>query len=242
MAMITQDTVLRGGDVSVKRTPMARWNDHTFEVSPSIVRGFTDMKIKGGSDTKAKTGGKQKYVKRVSGSAREISMSILLHAYLGISDVCAEAMSFVEEATAGEKDYFYLGEAKLVPAKMMLTSAEVVEIVHYPGQGSKWISCKINVTFKQAAKSGGKGKGKKKKKKKGKGGSGGGSGGSKIRRSGGGGTSIAEQMSRSKTGTLSHAHQAPAYWVKHTNAVNKSASRASASSKNKWGGRYGTGK
>jgi len=237
MATITQGTVLSGSDTG-SRTPMAQWNGHTFDVSPSIIRGFTDMKIKGGSDTKTKTKNKQKYVKREAGSVSEISMAINLHAYLGIDDVYAEAMGFVEEANAGAKDYFYLGSAKLFPAKMMLTSAEVIEIVHFPGQGRRWISCKVNVTFKQASKSG---KASKKKKKKGKGGSGSGSGGSKIRRSGGG-TSIAEQLARSRSGTLSHAHQAPAYWVKHTTAINKSASRTSAATKNKYPGYFGTGK
>lgn len=237
MATITQGTVLSGSDTG-SRTPMAQWNGHTFDVSPSIIRGFTDMKIKGGSDTKTKTKNKQKYVKREAGSVSEISMAINLHAYLGIDDVYAEAMGFVEEANAGAKDYFYLGSAKLFPAKMMLTSAEVIEIVHFPGQGRRWISCKVNVTFKQASKSG-KASKKKKKKKNGKGKSGGSSSGSsKIRRSGGG-VSVAEQLARSRTGTVSHARS----WNSMTKKVaelNKNASRTSAATKNKFGGRFGT--
>jgi len=129
--------------------PIGKWGGHVFTVSPSLVRGFTDLKIKGGCETNEKNRSKQKYYVRKYGNAREVSMTIGLNAYLGISDVQNEAMAFVDEATAGKCDYFYLGERKLFSSTMRLVSAEVAEIAHFPGKGNVWISCKINVTFKQ---------------------------------------------------------------------------------------------
>lgn len=129
--------------------PIGKWGGHVFTVSPSLVRGFTDLKIKGSCETNEKNGSKQKYYVRKYGNAREVSMTIGLNAYLGISDVQNEAMAFVDEATAGKSDYFYLGERKLFTSAMRLVNAEVAEIAHFPGKGNVWISCKINVTFKQ---------------------------------------------------------------------------------------------
>lgn len=131
---------------------IANWNGHTFEVSPSLIRGFTDMTIKGACETTDKNSDKQKYVERKYGEIPEISMTVGLNAQTGVTNVFKEALEFVQEATEGATAYFYMGSSKLLPAKMMLTQAEVVEIVHMPGQGAKWISCNVKLTFKQGAK------------------------------------------------------------------------------------------
>ena len=131
---------------------IANWNGHTFEVSPSLIRGFTDMTIKGACETTDKNSDKQKYVERKYGEIPEISMTVGLNAQTGVTNVFKEALEFVQEATEGATAYFYMGSSKLLPAKMMLTQAEVVEIVHMPGQGAKWISCNVKLTFKQGTK------------------------------------------------------------------------------------------
>lgn len=216
MPNITQITVL-DGSTSPAHTPMASWNGHVFDVSSSVVRGFSDMKIKAGSETKNKTASKQKYVARKAGSVREITMSIILHAYLGIPDVYSEAVDFLADANNGESDYFYLGDAKLFSAKMMLTSAEVIEIVHYPGQGNKWISCKINVTFKQGSKNKKKSKSKKKS---------GGSGGKKK----GGKKNGSKSWLRRTGDSIKDAKKK----LEEVNQTNKNASRVSGAGKGKY--------
>ena len=146
---------------------IANWNGHTFEVSPHLIRGFTDMSIKAGCETTDKNSGKQKYVERKYGEIPEISMTVGLSAQTGVTNVFKEAMEFVEEATEGATAYFYLGSSKLLPGKMMLTNAEVGDIVHMPGKGATWISCDVKLTFKRGSGS-----------SSGEGGSSGGGGGS----------------------------------------------------------------
>lgn len=40
------------------------WNGHSFTVSPTLIRGFTGLTIKGSSETEDKTSNSQKYVSR----------------------------------------------------------------------------------------------------------------------------------------------------------------------------------
>ena len=148
---------------------MANWNGHTFEVGADLIRSFEDLTIKGSCETEDKKKSKQGYVKRKQGQPREISFNLPLSALLGVTDVRSEAMAYVNEASNGETAYFYIGTKKLIKAKVMLTSAEISEVVTMPGKGEKWISCVVKMTFKQATQDndGGSssGSGKKKKKK-----------------------------------------------------------------------------
>lgn len=131
---------------------IANWNGHTFEISPSLIRGFTDLSIEGGCETTTKNSSKQKYEERKYGESPTISMKVQLNAQLGVTDVRAEAMEFVHEATEGACAYFYLGTAKLFPAKLILTKASISQIVHLPLSGDTWISCDVQLTFKQGTK------------------------------------------------------------------------------------------
>lgn len=131
---------------------IANWNGHTFEVSPSLIRGFSDLKIDGGCETTTKNSSKQKYEERKYGESPTISMTVHLNAQLGVTDVYSEAMELLAEATEGACDYFYLGSSKLVPAKLILTKASIAEIVHLPMSGDTWISCDVQLTFKQGTK------------------------------------------------------------------------------------------
>ena len=129
------------------------WNKHTFEMSENLIRGFTDMTIEGACEVTEKNTKQQKYVERKYGEIPVITLTVGLNALVGVTDVMGESMAFVAEATAGEMDYFYLGSKKLLPCKVRLTKAEVVEITHMPGKGDVWISSKVKLTLKQGAES-----------------------------------------------------------------------------------------
>lgn len=147
------------------------WNGYTFEVSPNLIRSFEDdMTLKGSCETETKTKSHQKYVKRKNGDVAELSFSVRISALLGVTSVRDEALKFVKSANSGDKAYFYYGTKKLMASKLMLTSAEVTEIISLPGKPTKWVGCMVKLTFKQADNSGGGSSGsggsKKKKRKK----------------------------------------------------------------------------
>ena len=138
---------------------IASWNGHTFEVSAQLIRSFTDLSLKGSCETEDKKSGGQQYVKRKNGKPAELSLTVGLNAQLGVTDVRSEALAYVQEASDGATEYFYIGTKKLIDAKMMLTSAEVTEYATMPANGDKWISCDVKLTFKQASKNEGGGSG-----------------------------------------------------------------------------------
>lgn len=131
---------------------IGRWNGHKFEVSPSLIRGFTGLQIKGSSETEDKESGNQKYVSRKNGKPVEVSMTIHLNARLGC-DVRSEAAKFISEAMSGSKDYFYIGNKKLVSCQLMLTDATVKE-VGLIGNGT-WTQADVQITMKQCSKNDG---------------------------------------------------------------------------------------
>ena len=131
---------------------IGQWHSHVFEVSHHLVRSFTGLQIKGGIETDTKETKGQKYTYRKSGSPAEISMTIHLFASLGC-DVQEEAMALVYEAQAGTFDYFYLGQDKLVPYQLMLTSATVQEVNIAPG--GQWVRADVAVKFSQSDGTGG---------------------------------------------------------------------------------------
>lgn len=130
---------------------MGSWNGFEFEVSPTAVRGFTGLTIKGGSETEDKVSDKQKYVQRTNSAITEIALSVYLNAYMGCN-VRDEATSFISAAMEGASNYFYVGGKKLVTYKLMLTNAEITETEIAPN--GTWIACKIGLTMKQCEKYG----------------------------------------------------------------------------------------
>lgn len=174
---------------------IGRWNGHKFEVSSSLIRSFTGLQIKGSSETEDKEDGSQKYVSRKKGKPVEVSFTIHLNARLGCN-VRSEALKFVSEARAGKKDYFYVGNKKLVTCQLMLTDATVKEI-GLVNKGT-WTQADVQVTMKQCSKNDGASGG----------GSGSGGGG------GGGGGGGSKKVSVKKTSTTT---------TKSTNIVQKIA-------------------
>lgn len=128
---------------------IARWNNHTFEVSPGLIRGFTGLQIKGSSETEDKEISKEKFVTRKNAKPTEISLTVNLNALLGC-DVRSEAMQFIADAKAGATGYFYIGDKKLVTCQLMLTEASISE-TQITAKG-KWVTAQVQLSFKQASK------------------------------------------------------------------------------------------
>lgn len=127
---------------------MGRWAGHAFIVSPNLIRSWSDLQIKGSSGTENTESDGQQYVTRKKGNAAELSFTLRLHALTGCS-VREEAMAFVEEAMAGESDYFYIGGEKLLPCQMMLTDATVSE-TEITNSGI-WVRADVQITMRQAS-------------------------------------------------------------------------------------------
>lgn len=130
---------------------IGRWNGHIFEVNQNEVFSFSELSISASCETEDKESSKQKYASRQAANATEISMTVALNTHLGV-DVRDEIMGFVEDARAGSKDYFYIGNAKLVPYKLMLTEASASEIDI--AAGGKWTHASLQLKMKQAEKDG----------------------------------------------------------------------------------------
>ena len=122
------------------------WKGHTFTVSPTLIRSFSGLTIKGSSETEDKTGSGQKYVSRKNGNPSEISLTVELNALTGCN-VKDEALKFVNQAHNGAKDYFYLGGKKLVACQLMLVEASVTETAI--AANGTWTSCKVKLVMKQ---------------------------------------------------------------------------------------------
>lgn len=131
---------------------IARWNGHIFEVSSEVVRGFTGLSITGSTETEDTESGGQKYVSRKNGKPKQITLTAVLNAQFGCS-VKAEAMAFVDEATASQKDYFYIGGKKLMECSLMLVQADVSEVAIAPG--GTWVRADVKLTLKQCSKNDG---------------------------------------------------------------------------------------
>lgn len=130
---------------------IARWGGHKFEVSSKIIRSFTDLQIKGSCETEQNEDG-DKVERRKGSFPTEISFTIVLNAHAGV-DVRNEAMAFVDEAAAGKADYIYVGSYKLVPYRMLLSEATVMEVKIAPN--GTWISASVMVILRQSALEGG---------------------------------------------------------------------------------------
>ncbi len=138
---------------------IATWGNHKFVVEPSVIQSFTDLKIKGHCNTEDKNNESKEFVTRKSGKPTEISLTVQLNALTGVKDVYGEAMLYVQEADEGKTDYLYLGPSKVLDIKLMLVTAEVQEVIFFPGSGNIWISCSVKLTLKKASKKDGSGSG-----------------------------------------------------------------------------------
>lgn len=132
------------------------WGNHTFEVNPTLIRSFTGLTIRGGAEVDEKTSNNQKYVQRKAGNAHELTVTVILSAYLGC-DVREEAMAFIEDARNCEEGYFYIAGKKLLPETLMLTEAQVSEVQLSPS--GEMVHAQVQLTMKQSDKGNAKGSG-----------------------------------------------------------------------------------
>lgn len=135
---------------------IGNWGGHTFEVGPGLIRSFTGLTIRGSAEVEEKTSNNQKYVQRKAGNAHELTLTVVLSAYMGC-DVRAEALAFVEDARNCEEDFFYIGGQKLLPETLMLTEATVSEVEIAPG--GEMVRAQVQLTMKQSDKGDAKGDG-----------------------------------------------------------------------------------
>lgn len=142
-----------------------RWNNHVFTVSPQVIRGFTGLTIKGNSETEDKKSGDQQYAARKTGKPAEVTLTVGLSALTGCR-VREEALALVEDARAGAKNYFYVGGKKLMTCQMMLTEANVEQVMIAPD--GAWVSAQVQMTLRQCGgnEGGAGGTSQKKKTKK----------------------------------------------------------------------------
>lgn len=129
---------------------IASWGATQFVVEPHLIKSFSELGISGSCDTEEKELGGQKYVEMKSAQGAEVSMTVEFNALTGHQNVMWEATQFVHMARWGTAYYLYLGNTKLIPAKMMLTKAKISKVVVAPGRGDEWISCSLDLTFQQA--------------------------------------------------------------------------------------------
>ena len=76
---------------------IAEWRNHTFEVSPTKIASFRDMKITAGVETKkvTVTDDKQQGVSVKNGKPRKVTFTAMLSTVMGCTDIEYECMTYV---------------------------------------------------------------------------------------------------------------------------------------------------
>jgi len=131
---------------------IGNWGGHNFEVKKRLARSFTDLTVKGGSETENKVNNKQEFAVRKAGKPLEIGMTVVLDSRLGV-DAQADALKLIDQARNGHKSYFYLDGKKLTPCQLMLTSASADNILLTAS--GEWVSTEVKLTFMQCSKNDG---------------------------------------------------------------------------------------
>lgn len=129
---------------------IARWGDHYFRVENTWIRSLSSMEIKASCETDDKSSGGEKYVARKNSKPTEIKLTIPLDARLGIKNVKKEVKTFLEEAQAGKKGYFYAACKKLFTYQLMLVEAKCKnkDIT----RDGTWASADVELVLKQCTK------------------------------------------------------------------------------------------
>jgi hypothetical protein len=125
------------------------WGSLDFHVQPRDIIGVKDLSFTGSCETEEKESGGEKYASYKTGKPIEFSMTAKLNAYL-TDNVQQKALEMVKLATRGEKHYLYMSRRKLFPSQFTLVSAKIGNIVI--AAGGKWVSCEVDLSFKQASK------------------------------------------------------------------------------------------
>lgn len=128
---------------------LVMWGSLDFHVKPRDIIGVKGLSFTGSCETEEKESGGEKYANFKAAKAIEFSMTAMLNAYL-TNGVQKQALEMVKLATKGEKHYLYMSKQKLFPSKFTLVNAKIQNIVI--AAGGKWVSCEVDLSFKQASK------------------------------------------------------------------------------------------
>ena len=169
-----------------KKLVVGRWGGHKFIISPSKIESFRNLTIKGSCEIETKKKKGQKYTTKKTGNAVQITMDIVLNAFVG-SKVKTEALKWVREARKGKQSYFYMGKPKkkVIASKLVLKSANVKDIELSPK--AEWVSAVVSIDLEQSTKKNSGSGGNSSSGGGSSGGSGGGGGGGGGSNGGGGG-------------------------------------------------------
>lgn len=137
-----------GADISVWLI-VGTWFEHVFLVSGDKIRSFANLQIKAGNETETKKNGMQRFVAKKNAKPYEVSLSVTLSMALGC-DVRDEVDLWVKHARNGKKDYFYVGDKKLLPCKLLLVDATAKNIAI--GHNGAWTKAELQLTMKQCSK------------------------------------------------------------------------------------------
>lgn len=125
------------------------WGPLDFHVQPRDIIGVKGLSFTGSCEIEEKESGGEKYASFKAGKPIEFSMTAKLNAYL-TDNVQQKALEMVKLATRGEKNYLYMGKRKLFPSRFMLVSAKPQNVT--VAAGNVWVSCEVDLSFKQASK------------------------------------------------------------------------------------------
>ena len=128
---------------------LVMWGSLDFHVKPRDIIGVKGLSFTGSCETEEKESGGEKYANFKAAKAIEFSMTAKLNTYL-TDGVQKQALEMVKLATKGEKHYLYMSKQKLFPSKFTLVNAKIQNIVI--AAGGKWVSCEVDLSFKQASK------------------------------------------------------------------------------------------
>ena len=128
---------------------VARWGNHKFIISNTEIRSFKDFQITGSADIDKSDENDQGYYSYQGAQPVEISMTAVLNAFVGNSDVRSQAETFVDEARRGKSDYLYIGGKKVFTFTLILSNAKVSKVEFAPDM--TWISANVDLTFKQSS-------------------------------------------------------------------------------------------
>lgn len=137
-------------EAALAANALIQWYDVPFYANANEVRGFTEFSISGSVETEEKESDGTKYVSKKNSKGYEVGITAFFDRRLGIKDVKEEAMRLTYHAATGQTGYLYAQGRKLVTSALMLTNANVSNVIMSPN--GTWISCEVAMTLKTSGK------------------------------------------------------------------------------------------
>lgn len=124
-----------------------QWGSLKFGVDGTTATLFDKMKISAECETEDKEASAQQYASAKAGKPVQVTFTMRLSTMLGV-DVQSTAIDVLNSAQRSGCDYLYQAGKKLFAFKLMMTKADVSEIITTPS--GKWAECQVDVTMRQA--------------------------------------------------------------------------------------------